>query len=56
MNPVWNLSFQAVFEPDLKYGTGLSFRVKAFVILEMKPAIGPPGYGGGSSRDNSYFI
>lgn len=44
MNPEWHLSFQVVFGPDLKYGTGLLFRVKAFVISEIKPAIGSPGY------------
>lgn len=37
MNPVWRLSFRVVFEPDLKYGTGPLPRVKAFVILEIKP-------------------
>lgn len=50
MNPVWHLSFQAVFEPDLKYGTGLLSRVKAFVISEIKPQLFSPGDGGGGVK------
>lgn len=58
MNPVWHLSFHVVFEPDLKYGTGLSsqgicdLRNKTTAIFPQKMVVA----GLSSLSDNLYFI